>query len=251
MDRRRAFLRASAAAECQGWGREPASTVGFRVFVEQLPESAVCNLVDSIIESARRSSDDTDDDETSPTPEDSPQTSETISNSLPQAPLEGPKEHCWEAVDATIWKVRSSTYIANREKKPSLPCFCKLLSVDLLHSDAKLCNVAQNPRSALARMESLPEGVARVLVVNLQLAGGISIVAYLLVPVADGSAPSSLLERFVTEEDAWRNSRFKVLPHVVEGGYLVKKAVGMTPCLIGNKGKSAYYSVGLARTRHL
>ena len=55
---------------------------------------------------------------------------------------------------------------------------------------------------------------------------------------------------FVTEEDAWRNSRFKVLPHVVEGGYLVKKAVGMTPCLIGNKGKSTYYSVGVAWNRH-
>ena len=224
--------------------------VGFRIFVEQLPESAVCSLVDSIIESAHKSSDDSDDEETSPTPEESPQPSGTISNSLPQAPLEGPKEHCWEEVDGTIWKVRSSTYVANREKKPSLPCFCRLLSVDLFHRDAKLSNVAQHPQSALARLESLPEGISRVLVVNLQLSGGISIVTYLLVPTADGSTVSSLLERFVTEEDAWRNSRFKVLPHVVEGGYLVKKAVGMTPCLIGNKGKSTYYSVGVAWNRH-
>ena len=224
--------------------------VGFRIFVEQLPESAVCSLVDSIIESAHKSSDDSDDEETSPTPEESPQPSGTISNSLPQAPLEGPKEHCWEEVDGTIWKVRSSTYVANREKKPSLPCFCRLLSVDLFHSDAKLSNVTQHPQSALARLESLPEGISRVLVVNLQLSGGISIVTYLLVPTADGSTVSSLLERFVTEEDAWRNSRFKVLPHVVEGGYLVKKAVGMTPCLIGNKGKSTYYSVGVAWNRH-
>ena len=40
--------------------------VGFRIFVEQLPESAVCSLVDSIIESAHKSSDDSDDEETSP-----------------------------------------------------------------------------------------------------------------------------------------------------------------------------------------
>ena len=43
---------------------------------------------------------------------------------------EQPHEEAEETLDQ-INKKTGSTYVANREKKPSLPCFCRLLSVDL------------------------------------------------------------------------------------------------------------------------
>jgi len=47
------------------------------------------------------------------------------------------------------------------------------------------------------------------------------------------SAPKRLLERFVNGTDAFRNKRFKLLPNIVEGPWLVQQAVGSRPALLG------------------
>ena len=41
--------------------------------------------------------------------------------------------------------------------------------------------------------------------------------------------------------DAFRNSRFKLIPRVSEGGWVLQKAVGTKPALIGNKLRQSYY----------
>lgn len=81
------------------------------------------------------------------------------------------------------------------------------------------------------------------MVINLQLSGNVSVVSYCVVPKETEDAAGKLLHQFLNETDEWRNGRFKLLPHIVEGGYIVKKMVGVTPCLIGTKGESAYYKV--------
>ena len=49
----------------------------------------------------------------------------------------------------------------------------------------------------------------------------------------EAGAPSRLLERFVNGTDAFRNARFKLIPSVVEGPWLVQQAVGTRPALLG------------------
>jgi hypothetical protein len=44
------------------------------------------------------------------------------------------------------------------------------------------------------------------------------------------------------EGDAFRNARFKLIPRITEGPWVVRKAVGTHPVLLGNKLKQAYYS---------
>ena len=88
-------------------------------------------------------------------------------------------------------------------------------------------------------------GIECVMVVNLQISGFISVVSYFVVPKSQDEGASKLLHRFLEENDSWRNERFKLLPHIVEGSYLIKKMVGMTPCLIGKKGESHYYRVSI------
>ena len=92
-----------------------------------------------------------------------------------------------------------------------------------------------------------------ILVINLQIAGNISIVSYLAIPrLQDPQEPqdaqdavvAALCERFLTGTKEWRDARMKMLPHIEEGGFLIRKAVGTTPCIIGTKGESAYFSVG-------
>ncbi|MFS7994322.1 putative protein ENHANCED DISEASE RESISTANCE 2 [Helianthus anomalus] len=41
------------------------------------------------------------------------------------------------------------------------------------------------------------------------------------------------LERFVNGDDAFRNSRFKLIPYISKGSWLVKQSVGKKACLVG------------------
>lgn len=42
-------------------------------------------------------------------------------------------------------------------------------------------------------------------------------------------------------DNTFRNERIKLIPHVIDGPWVVKKAVGQKPALVGNKLKQTYY----------
>jgi Protein ENHANCED DISEASE RESISTANCE 2, C-terminal len=42
-------------------------------------------------------------------------------------------------------------------------------------------------------------------------------------------------------DNPYHNSRFKLIPKVVDGPFIVRKAVGSTPCLLGTKVLTRYY----------
>lgn len=50
-----------------------------------------------------------------------------------------------------------------------------------------------------------------------------------------------LLDRFLNGTDAFRTSRFKFIPRVIEGNWVVKRSVGTTPAILGNKLTQTYY----------
>ncbi|GJW94505.1 enhanced disease resistance 2-like protein [Tanacetum coccineum] len=52
---------------------------------------------------------------------------------------------------------------------------------------------------------------------------------------------SVLLERFVNGDDAFRNSRFKLIPYISKGSWLVKQSVGKKACLVGQALEVTYY----------
>lgn len=147
-------------------------------------------------------------------------------------------------MDASIWKVRSENYMTSHEKIQSSPCLCHMLCVDLFRSNKRIDHIALYLESALQRLKEVDfSTVECVMIINLQISGFISVVSYFVVPKSQEEGASKLLHRFLNETDQWRNERFKLLPHIVEGSYLIKKMVGMTPCLIGKKGESHYYRV--------
>ena len=118
--------------------------------------------------------------------------------------------------------------------------------MDVFQATSRISHIAQYPDCALNHMNDLKFSTKEpILIINLQIAGNISIVAYFAIPSMDNPSPAQLLlSRFIHDENnTWRDSHLKLLPHIVEGGYLIKKAVGTTPCIIGTKGESSYYSV--------
>ncbi|KAE8713998.1 leucine-rich repeat receptor-like protein kinase TDR-like [Hibiscus syriacus] len=51
----------------------------------------------------------------------------------------------------------------------------------------------------------------------------------------------SLLEKFVEGTDAFRDARFKLIPSIVEGYWMVKRAVGTKACLLGKAVACKYF----------
>eukprot|EP00461_Guttulinopsis_vulgaris_P000208 UN00208 len=50
-----------------------------------------------------------------------------------------------------------------------------------------------------------------------------------------------LLHDFVTKDDAYRKAHFKYIPNVAEGAWIVKRTVGQTPVIMGNKLTQSYF----------
>lgn len=51
-----------------------------------------------------------------------------------------------------------------------------------------------------------------------------------------------MLKEFIEGDDEYRNSKFKIIPQVVEGAYFVQRAIGNTPAILGKKISTEYYS---------
>lgn len=59
--------------------------------------------------------------------------------------------------------------------------------------------------------------------------------------IARITAFDTLLHRFVTGTDDFRDGRLKIIPRVAEGSWVVKKAIGRVPAILGRKLKQSYY----------
>ncbi|KAL3700947.1 hypothetical protein R1sor_018969 [Riccia sorocarpa] len=138
---------------------------------------------------------------------------------------------CWSEPGGSGFMVRGRTYNDDGLKVPGTDPLLKLMAVDWIHSEDRVDFVAKNPSSIV---QSAAGKIAPfIFVVNLQVPAkpNYSMVFYYVAdrPLRKGS----LLDRFVNGDDAFRNARFKLIPSIVEGYWMVKRAVGTKACLLG------------------
>ncbi|XP_024522558.1 protein ENHANCED DISEASE RESISTANCE 2 [Selaginella moellendorffii] len=147
--------------------------------------------------------------------------------------------NCWEDPGGKGFMVRGRTYTRDNLKIPGGEPVLKLLAVDWYKSAHRIDLVARHPQS-IVRTEA-GKKLPFVLIVNLQVPAkpNYSLVFYY---AADRSLrPSSLLEKFANGDDSFRNSRFKLIPSIVEGYWVVRRAVGTKACLLGRAVTCHYY----------
>lgn len=119
-----------------------------------------------------------------------------------------------------------------------------------LHPNERLQLALEREAEAKSRGDNNPsECPPFVFVVNIVLPGppNYHIVMYYAVDdmsTIDGSdgTPSSKLcnEFFFEKDDDFRDNTFKLIPQIIEGNFMVRKAVGATPAIMGNKIKQTY-----------
>jgi len=168
-------------------------------------------------------------------------------------------EKCAEP-DANSFRVRGKSYKKDKLKINAGSSIGKLIAVDVVAVDAPVFSgfsVHPTERMQLAleretRMKAkglnsdLPPFV---FIVNISLPGppyyhGVFYYAVddmSSIDGKDGTASSKLCkEFFFGDSDEFRHKTFKLIPQIVEGNFLVRKAVGSTPAIMGSKLRQLY-----------
>ncbi|GJV45414.1 enhanced disease resistance 2-like protein isoform X3 [Tanacetum coccineum] len=139
--------------------------------------------------------------------------------------------NCWTNPNGTGFMIRGKTYLTDNTKVPGGDPLLKLIAVDWFKVDRPVNKVALHPKSLL--QSEAGKTLPFVLVMNLQVPAkpNYSLVLYFAAdrPVVK----DSLLGRFIDETNTFRDSRFKLIPSIVEGYWMVKRAVGTKACLLG------------------
>ncbi|ONK58899.1 uncharacterized protein A4U43_C08F870 [Asparagus officinalis] len=136
--------------------------------------------------------------------------------------------NCWKISDGDNFKIRSKNFASDKSKVPGGKPIMELVAVDWLKDMKRMDHAAR--RHGCAVQVASEKGLFS-LVINLQVPGSTyySLVLYF---VTKTLVPGSLLQRFFDGDDEFRNSRFKLIPAVPKGSWIVRQSVGSSACLL-------------------
>lgn len=155
----------------------------------------------------------------------------------------------WGDVDATSFVVRGPNYSVSKLKVPSEPAAFRLLAVDLFDLPEAQENIAGHKNNRVQAAMAAGDCPPFVFVVQLQIPGvdqQLGYVSYFAPPdmalLEEDSPLSRVLKPFFFgSDDGYRDLRFKLIPKIVEGNWVVRKSVGSTPAILGTKLKQTYH----------
>eukprot|EP00727_Mastigamoeba_balamuthi_P011252 m51a1_g675 hypothetical protein (307) ;mRNA; f:267391-269050 len=154
--------------------------------------------------------------------------------------------NCYSIISGTLFNVRGRDYLVDRVKIASKESICELAAVDVVTHTEKVPHIAARD-DVLLTFKSLPTD-SEYLIVNFQVPYAnywIHWILYWRLPreeTEENSRGYKLLKRFMNrdEPNEFRDTRFKIIPSVYTGPWLVKKALGNTPAILPNKLTTVY-----------
>jgi hypothetical protein len=161
----------------------------------------------------------------------------------------------WSEPDGTTMLVRGPDYLTDRRKIPSAPPAFRLMGLDLFQSNMSIEHIASRPdnvvQAEIKRHEEEGTEMPFTFVINFVVPGTprLNLVLYYQSPHAsvlnDETPFAELMSDFLDGSEDFRNERFKLIPCIVEGSFIVRQAVGSTPAIIGKKLRQPCF-----RTKH-
>ncbi|KAK4356374.1 hypothetical protein RND71_025345 [Anisodus tanguticus] len=142
--------------------------------------------------------------------------------------------------DPSTFLIRGETYLDDRKKIKAKGTLMQMVGADWLKSDKREDDLGGRP-GGIVQKYAAKGGPEFFFIVNIQVPGltTYSLALYYMMdtPLED----SPLLESFVKGDDAYRNSRFKLIPYISKGSWIVKQSVGKKACLIGQALEINYF----------
>ncbi|CAJ1976752.1 unnamed protein product [Sphenostylis stenocarpa] len=138
----------------------------------------------------------------------------------------------WAASDPSLFLVRGENYLQDHQKVKANGTLTKLVGADWLSSNTREDHLSCRPGS-IVQQYAAKGGQEFFFVINIQMPGtptySLALYYMLKTPLVD----NPLLQSFVDGDDAYRNSRFKLIPYISKGSWIVKQSVGKKACLVG------------------
>ena len=162
----------------------------------------------------------------------------SLSSPLPQYP-DNNCCSCWSKPISNIFRVRGRHYLHDRVKIPSAKAPFKCRGVDVWLTDNPERNIARHPSMLGGKL-----GDEDTFVVNFLLPFANFVSYFSIPPIKDMPLNvASVWTKFIRGDQQYRDARLKLLPIVIEGPWIVKKAVGpgTAPALLGQAIPLQYY----------
>ncbi|XP_057526843.1 protein ENHANCED DISEASE RESISTANCE 2-like isoform X1 [Amaranthus tricolor] len=145
----------------------------------------------------------------------------------------------WTTTDPSTFLIRGKTFLRDNQKIKANRTLMKMVAVDWLTSDRRADDLGGRPGGVVQNFAA-NGGSEFFFIVNIQVPGSktYNLVLYYMINKLE-DAP--LLQSFVDRDDAYRNSRFKLIPYISKGPWIVKQSVGKKACLVGQALEINYF----------
>ncbi|XP_051120733.1 protein ENHANCED DISEASE RESISTANCE 2-like [Andrographis paniculata] len=146
----------------------------------------------------------------------------------------------WTQTDPSTFLIRGKTYLDDRKKIKAKGTLMEMVGADWLRSDKREDDLGGRPGGIVQKFAE-KGGPEFFFIVNIQVPGSTTynLALYYMMNTPLEDAP--LFESFVKGDDAYRNSRFKLIPYISKGSWIVKQSVGKKACLVGQALEINYF----------
>ncbi|KAF9594814.1 hypothetical protein IFM89_034797 [Coptis chinensis] len=146
----------------------------------------------------------------------------------------------WTTADPSTFLIRGHQYLSDHQKVKANGTLMQMVAADWLKSDKREDDLGGRPGSIVQKYAA-QGGPEFFFIVNIQVPGltTYNLALYYMMNTAVEDNP--LLESFINGDDAYRNSRFKLIPYISKGSWIVKQSVGKKACLVGQALEINYF----------
>ncbi|XVF75560.1 hypothetical protein PTKIN_Ptkin13bG0196600 [Pterospermum kingtungense] len=148
----------------------------------------------------------------------------------------------WSAGDPSSFLIRGKNYLKDHQKVKASGTLMQMVGADWLISDKREDDLGSR-LGGIVQKYAAQGGPEFFFIVNMQIPGSpmTTLAMYYMIKTPLEDHP--LLYSFVNGDDAYRKSRFKLIPYISKGSWIVKQSVGKKACLLG-QALDVYYFRG-------
>ncbi|XP_058780131.1 protein ENHANCED DISEASE RESISTANCE 2-like isoform X2 [Vicia villosa] len=142
--------------------------------------------------------------------------------------------------DPSTFLIRGENYLQDRLKVKAKGTLMQLVAADWLRSEKREDDLGGRPGSIVQKYAA-QGGPEFFFIINIQVPGSTTynLALYYMMNTPVEDAP--LLDSFIKGDNAFRNSRFKLIPYISKGSWIVKQSVGKKACLVGQALEINYF----------
>ncbi|WCJ19319.1 hypothetical protein M5689_001615 [Euphorbia peplus] len=146
----------------------------------------------------------------------------------------------WSSADPSSFLIRGRNYMNDNQKIKAKSTLMQLVGADWLKSNQREDDLSGRPGS-IVQKHAAQGGSEFFFVINMQVPGPTAYTLALYYMLKSPLEETPLLHNFVNNDNTYRNSRFKLIPYISKGSWIVKQSVGKKACLVGRALEVNYF----------